>query len=98
MVLKARRLEAPVEALQWTGNNLDEITAMLRRPAGVPNVIPQANRSLLILTVTGSLRAAPDDWIVRDVDTGALTVCAPALFEQLYQLDPPPPATGEEAP
>jgi hypothetical protein len=101
--MKARRTTAAlVDTIQWTGNNLEDVQALLHVAGRAPNIIPQAGKTLLILTHTGSVRAAPDDWVIRDPE-GVVSVCPASAFVDLYTLveEPapektPPPATEEK--
>jgi hypothetical protein len=84
--MKARRSTAVlVDTIQWRGDNLEAVQQLLHVAGRAPNIIPQANKTLLILTHTGSVRAAPDDWIIRDPE-GVVSVCPASAFRDLYTL------------
>jgi hypothetical protein len=94
--MKARRSTAAlVDVVEWTGNNLEDVQALLHVAGRAPNIIPQPNRTLLILTHTGSVRAAPDDWVIRDPE-GVISICPASAFRDLYTLveEPAPEKTA----
>jgi hypothetical protein len=84
--MKARRSTAArVDVIQWTGQNLDEVTALLTIAGRAPKIYPQGYDTLLILTHTSSVRAGPDDWIIRD-EQGVISICPASVFAELYTV------------
>lgn len=67
-----------VEAIQWTGNNLEEIkqfcNGMARMSAG----------NLFIETLEGTMRASINDWIVRGT-RGEFYPVKPDVMEAKYE-------------
>lgn len=79
---KFRKKPVVVEAVQWTGNNLDEIRAFMGAPK--LSVIAQY---LKIRTLEGELDATPGDWIIKGVK-GEFYPCKPDVFERTYKAAP----------
>ena len=79
----------PVEAVQWTGSNMEEISNFCRQAhfiyhdaaweAGVAGVVAQ----LVIYTLEGDMTANKGDWIIKGV-RGEFYPCAKDIFEETY--------------
>lgn len=80
---KYRKKPVVVEAVRWTGENVQEIGAFDSRIE-----IAEADR-LAIPTLEGEMRADPGDWIIRGVK-GEVYPCKPDIFAATYDEDVEP--------
>lgn len=77
---KFRKKPVVIEAIQWTGENLDNIRDLSVYDA----VVRMINGDLVIITLEGEMRASLGDWIVRGVQ-GELYPCKPDIFAATYE-------------
>ena len=81
---KYRKKPVVIEAIQWTGKNIDEIAqftngyADFRTEKGDPEV------DLLIRTLEGVMYASYGDYIIRGID-GEYYPCKPEIFKKTYE-------------
>lgn len=87
---KFRKRPVVIEAVQWTGSNVDEIATFF----GTPSTIVAAcisevlnERRLPIVTLEGVVTASPGDWIIRGV-AGEYYPCKPDIFAKTYEAVP----------
>lgn len=81
-----------IEAVQWTGNNIEEITQFIDFDAlpesdlyvgkGIGHI--PATGELEIPTLEGMMVARPGDFIIRGVQ-GEVYPCKPDIFEATYE-------------
>lgn len=96
---KFRKRPVEVEAIQWTGRNMDAVCkfcadlvrknkdgAMHLGFRGRSVVDPQ-NNVVLIGTLEGVMEARAGDWIIRGVK-GEYYPCKPDVFEATYEKVP----------
>ena len=78
----AKYIKRPVviEAVQWTGNNINEVRA---HSDGSP-IHYMGDGQLGITTLEGVMTASPLDWIIRGVK-GEIYPCKPDIFAILYE-------------
>lgn len=80
---KFRKRPVVIDAILWTGGNLDEIAALdatgLRR-----GIYLTPACTLVINTLEGHHQALIGDWIIRGV-AGELYPCKPEIFEKTYE-------------
>jgi hypothetical protein len=89
------RPRATVEAIQWTGDNINEIWDAFTC-AHIYGPTPEKNPDwLIVTTVRGEVRADIGDWIVRGI-TGLLMVCREADFDAIYEAVTAVPSGTEE--
>jgi len=72
-----------IEAIQWTGFNIDEIDEFakgFRRTRFADNM-----KDLQIETLEGTMTANEGDWIIKGI-AGEIYPCKPDIFEQTYEL------------
>ena len=74
-----RKKPVVIEAIQWTGDNFDEIDDWSDREA-----VRLVAGDLHIFTLEGAMRADPGDWIIRGV-VGEYYPCKPEIFECTYE-------------
>lgn len=86
--MKFRKKPIVIEAVQWTGKNIDEITAfiplddrLMLMPVNTPDSIKEAQ--LNVRTKEGLLHASPGDFIIRGVQ-GEFYPCKPDIFAATY--------------
>jgi len=77
---KYRKKPIEVEAVQWKGNNYDEINSFF----GSRKFIGAENHSVVIRTLEGRMLANVNDWIIKGVK-GEFYPCKPDIFEQTYE-------------
>lgn len=77
-----RKRPIDVEAVQWTGDNLD----VIRRFVG-GDLAWTARDEVGIRTLEGELRASKGDWIIRGVH-GEFYPCKPDVFADTYEEPP----------
>jgi hypothetical protein len=78
-----RKKPVEVEAIQWTGENAEEIKACCGEKASPP--WRHSPRTFLIETAEGHLGAMPGDWIIKGI-AGEFYPCKPEIFEESYEL------------
>jgi hypothetical protein len=76
---KFRKKPVVVEAVQWTGANLDEVLAFCDEGQRALWI----RSELIVLTLEGELCASIGDWIVRGV-RNEYYPCKPDIFEATY--------------
>ena len=85
MVKKYVKKPVEIAAIQWTGNNLDEVIAFV----GISNIeinrkeIGQDIGDLSILTLEGVMRCSVNDFIIKGVK-GEFYPCKPDIFYETY--------------
>ncbi len=77
--MKAREKRAEIEAIQWTGNNFEELRWFTGRQM---HITPDGD--LLIWTRHGHQVAKVGDWIIKGVK-GEVYPCKPDIFERTYE-------------
>lgn len=70
-----------VQAVQWTGNNYEEIADFVGH-ISFPYSIDKD--SVIIETLEGSYYARKGDWIIRGIN-GEFYPCKPVIFEKTYE-------------
>ena len=74
---KFRKKPVMIEAIQWTGNNLEEIKDFM-------GYYEYAKKNLIIHTLEGKMIAQVNDWIIHGVQ-GEYYPCKPDIFEKTYE-------------
>lgn len=77
--MKYRKKPVVIEALQYTGENADEIIEFTKCLAQVG-----VSKSLIISTLEGDHIASVGDYIIKGVK-GEFYPCKPDIFEQTYE-------------
>lgn len=90
--MRFRKKPVVIEAVQWTGSNVDEIIgfaftkAEFRRKDHVrPDGSKLIGGSLLISTLEGDHEASPEDWIIKGIK-GEFYPCKPDIFAATYEV------------
>lgn len=79
-MLKFRKRPIEIEAVQFTGENHEEIGRFM-------GVQVDRTEALVIETLEGFLQASPGDWIIRGVK-GEFYPCRADVFEATYEAVP----------
>jgi hypothetical protein len=77
---KFRKKPVVIEAVQFTGENKKEIVLFTGDLLGVES----DDCDLMIITLEGSLRASPGDWIIKGI-AGEFYPCKPDIFAATYE-------------
>lgn len=80
---KYRKKPVVVEAIQWDGKNLVEISKFMKSRVTAEDFM-SGEKQLLIYTLEGTMRASKNDWIIKGVD-GEFYPCKPNIFEKTYE-------------
>lgn len=86
-----RKKPVTVAAIQWTGNNINEIKAFfgkdMTKCTQLSEVVlnKEVKGNLRIETLEGDHIASPNDFIIRGVK-GEYYPCKPDIFEQTYEV------------
>ena len=73
----------PVEAIQWNGNNFEEIDALMQK--GARRAIITAQNDLVIPTLEGDMKAPVGSYIIRGITGSDFYPCAKDVFERSYE-------------
>lgn len=73
-----RKKPVVIEAEQWNGKNVEEISAFVSSNASVKG------NTIIITTLEGNMNASVDDWIIKGVN-GEFYPCKPDIFEKTYE-------------
>jgi hypothetical protein len=79
-----RKKPVVIDAVQWTGDNPNEVKALTGTQAVIDWATTREDRTLVIPTLEGDHVARPGDWIIRGVK-GELYPCQPDIFEATYE-------------
>lgn len=84
MVKKYRKRPIEIEAIQWNGNNIEEVNNFVDKDQLVAFKYDVSNYySLIIKTLEGSHKADIGDYIIKGVK-GEFYPCKPDIFEMTY--------------
>lgn len=81
MMAKFRKKPVVIEAVQWTGKNLNEIFSFTDSEAITNDFL---ENYLEIETLEGVMKASKGDWIIKGVK-GEFYPCKPDIFEATYE-------------
>lgn len=79
--MKYRKKPVVIEAVQWTGANVEEIEAF----ANSNDVMWYGEPFIEISTLEGIMRASEGDYIIKGVQ-GEFYPCKPDIFAETYDL------------
>jgi len=80
MIKKFRKKPVVIEAMQWCGNNFQELEEF----GSQRHIISNPDGTLTIDTSEGNHTAQKNDWIIRGVQ-GEVYPCKPDIFEANYE-------------
>lgn len=78
--MKYRKKPVVIEAVQWTGENQDDIKVHMNTTI----LAIDKKTHLLIRTMEGVMEALPGDWIIKGIK-GEFYPCKPDIFEATYE-------------
>lgn len=81
MINKYRKKPVIVEAVIWTGNNLEEIKELAKN--AVEHIIFVDN-NLYIETLEGNMNVSVGDYIIKGI-AGEFYPCKPDIFKETYE-------------
>lgn len=81
MINKYRKKPVIVEAIVWTGNNIDEIKELAKN--AVEHIIFVDN-NLYIETLEGNMNVSIGDYIIKGI-AGEFYPCKPDIFKETYE-------------
>ena len=81
MINKYRKKPVIVEAVVWTGNNIDEIKELAKN--AVEHIIFVDN-NLYIETLEGNMNASIGDYVIKGI-AGEFYPCKPDIFKETYE-------------
>jgi hypothetical protein len=80
--MKYRKKPIVIEAVQWTGDNLTEMSNFM--PSNIWELTGGELSALEIKTLEGNHLAMPKDFIIKGVK-GEFYPCKPDIFEMTYE-------------
>jgi len=83
-IKKFRKLPVEIEAIQFTGNNYDDINDIDELGNGDRVMKFYNDNHIAIVTLEGEMRVNIGDWIIKGV-AGEIYPCKPDIFEQTYE-------------
>ena len=83
--MKFRKKPVTIEAIQWTGDNVEKIGEFLGMVHWATS-----GRNAVIPKLEGDMSASPNDWIIKGVK-GEFYPCKPDIFEATYEPEAPVP-------
>ena len=77
-----------IEAAQWTGENIEEVSALVNIPPDEWEMEdgeegPPRNQPIVLDTLQGDMTVQVGDWIIKGVK-GEFYPCKPDIFEATY--------------
>jgi hypothetical protein len=84
VVSKFRKKPVVIDAIQWTGNNTEEIERFMGQKLKKQMSFDNSRFVLIIPTLEGQHIASVNDWIIKGVK-GEFYPCKPDVFEQTYE-------------
>ena len=78
---KYRKKPVEIEAVLWTGENIDELCSFMRWR----NLDHDPRNGLVIRTLEGQHKASVGDYIIKGV-AGEFYPCKPEIFAATYEL------------
>ena len=81
MINKYRKKPVIVEAVIWTGNNIDEVKELAK--SAVENII-FVNNNLYIETLEGNMNVSVGDYIIKGI-AGEFYPCKHDIFKETYE-------------
>lgn len=88
MVKRYKTKSCVIEAIQWTGDNMEEIKEFVGS-AVLEKIIPRENKPnchpIIIKTLEGPMLASENDYIIKGL-RGEFYPCKPDVFEKKYKL------------
>jgi len=92
--MKFRKKPVIVEAVQWKGDNLEELKAFVPKEYRYNKI----HKPMGIITLEGIMTISEGDWIIKGVH-GEFYPCKPDIFEKTYEavIEKPKPLSLKES-
>jgi hypothetical protein len=84
MVQKWRKKPVVIEAVQWLGNNQDEVLAFCNSREVCDYARIDSANKLEVITLEGVMNASVNDYIIKGVN-GEFYPCKPDIFLKTYE-------------
>lgn len=86
MIMKVRKKPVEVEAVQWTGLNLEEIKAFVGESLIYTREVGKGKPRLFmkIKTLEGDMLTSEGDYIIKGI-SGEFYPCKPDIFKATYE-------------
>lgn len=81
MINKYRKKPVIIEAVIWTGYNIDEVKELAKN---APENLIFDNNDLFIETLEGNMKVSVGDYIIKGI-AGEFYPCKPDIFKQTYE-------------
>ena len=81
-VMKFRKKPVVIEAVQWKGNNWDELEKF--SPYDLMYDFPASKKSITVKTLEGHHTCSLNDWLIKGIK-GEFYPCKPDIFEATYE-------------
>lgn len=81
--MKYRKKPVVIDAVQWRGDNLNEVLSLPPSP-NTPRFVDPRGDEIVISTLEGQMTANIGDYIIRGVK-GELYPCKPDIFAATYE-------------
>ncbi|MFB5623347.1 MAG: hypothetical protein ACE5RP_00300 [Nitrosopumilus sp.] len=86
MIKKFKKKPVVIEAIQWNGNNNEEVVDFI----GWDNLNAEfkeneSDVNFSISTLKGDMKVSMGDWVIKGIK-GEFYTCKPEIFEETYEL------------
>lgn len=85
MIINCKKKPVIIQAVQWNGYNIEEITSFTENNARFIAVEASDLPVLFIKTLEGDMRAQVGDYVLRGV-RGEFYPCDRSIFEEVYEV------------
>ena len=85
MIINCKKKPVIIQAVQWNGYNVDEITSFTENNARFITTDTGDTPVLFIKTLEGDMRAQIGDYILRGI-RGEFYPCDRGIFEEVYEV------------
>ena len=85
MIINCKKKPVVIQAVQWNGYNIDEITSFTENNARFITADNGDIPVLFIKTLEGDMRAQIGDYILRGI-RGEFYPCDRSIFEEVYEV------------
>jgi len=82
--MKFRKKPVEIEAIQWTGDNMEAISQLVGEDLVPMEDEHEAQTKIGIVTLEGVMTASIGDWIIKGVN-GEFYPCKPDIFQKTYE-------------
>jgi hypothetical protein len=83
--MKFRKKPVVIEAVQWTGDNYDDMENFISCEFGYQARADGNGTDIVIKTLEGYMNGSPNDYVIKGVH-GEFYPCKPDIFEATYEI------------